>query len=330
MCEEITIIATFFNNADSVEYCVSSILAQDYERYKVILVDDGSTDETFERINRFSALPNVQVLHKMNGGAADARNYGIKHCDGGLVTFVDGDDVIHPTHLGNLYSAMISSNADIVACRTENVRSSDVLAFCHKVFPKNGQEVVISHQEAVLEILYERLLTSACGRLASKELYDRYPFPAGRYYEDVATGLHYLLSSEQISIAANATYGYVMRNDSITHKRSATMKQVADYLQAIDDLVSCARDECAGLDPAINYFEILELSRVHTLLNSVDDERSAEFDRRVIKAIRKKLAVVLCNPVVSLVDKARFVLVSTLPGIHDALLARYKRKRFDV
>lgn len=110
----VSVIVPIYNVENYVNQCVVSILNQTYKSLEIILVDDGSTDESGEICDHFSESDKrVITIHKENGGLSDARNAGLKRAGGKYVMFVDGDDSLHPLAIETLYNNMIRHKARI-------------------------------------------------------------------------------------------------------------------------------------------------------------------------------------------------------------------------
>ena len=93
--ELLSIIVPVYNSEKYVSVCIESILKQTYQNIEVILVDDGSTDESGKVCDEFEQADHrVRVFHKKNGGVSSARNLGIEKCRGRYVTFIDSDDFV--------------------------------------------------------------------------------------------------------------------------------------------------------------------------------------------------------------------------------------------
>ena len=104
MEELISVIVPVYNVEKYVEKCVESIINQTYKNIEIILVDDGSTDNSGKIIDNISLKDNrIKVIHKENGGLSDARNAGLDICNGKYIGFVDSDDSIHKKMYEILY-----------------------------------------------------------------------------------------------------------------------------------------------------------------------------------------------------------------------------------
>lgn len=113
----LSVIVPVYNVEPYLSKCLDSLLAQDISDYEIILVDDGSTDNSGTICDRYAAEhPAFQCIHKPNGGLPSARKAGYQVCRGQYVTFVDSDDWIASDMYKTMCNAMISTRADIIIC----------------------------------------------------------------------------------------------------------------------------------------------------------------------------------------------------------------------
>ena len=95
--EMISVIVPVYNIKNYVEKCVNSIINQTYQNFEIILVDDGSSDGSEVICDKLAMCDErIRTYHKANGGLSDARNFGIDKSRGKYISFVDGDDLLHP------------------------------------------------------------------------------------------------------------------------------------------------------------------------------------------------------------------------------------------
>lgn len=115
MNQTISVIVPVYNVAQYLPQCVDSILSQDYEDLEVILIDDGSKDASGEICDQYAAQDSrVRVIHQKNGGAAAAKNAGLRAASGKYLTFVDSDDYLEPNAYGFLMKVLVETDADAV------------------------------------------------------------------------------------------------------------------------------------------------------------------------------------------------------------------------
>lgn len=93
----VTIIIPVYNVEERIDYCLESVLAQTYQNIEILLIDDGSTDNSGKICDRYSQRDSrITVIHKKNGGVSTARNVGIVQSNGDYICFVDSDDAVKP------------------------------------------------------------------------------------------------------------------------------------------------------------------------------------------------------------------------------------------
>lgn len=126
MSKKVSVIIPVYNDEKYLEQCVESVLHQTYKNLEIILVDDGSTDNTPEICEYYREnYSQVRVLYKKNGGVGSSRNAGLAMATGDYVLFVDDDDWIDIHHVEDLYNLMIKNDADIAAANCNQYREED-------------------------------------------------------------------------------------------------------------------------------------------------------------------------------------------------------------
>ncbi len=114
---KISVIIPVYNAVRCISDCVSSLLAQSFSSFELLLIDDGSTDDSFEICKKLAEHDKrIRVFHKENGGAASARNLGLDNAVGDFIAFVDADDTVNIDFLEKLYATATKNNADIAMC----------------------------------------------------------------------------------------------------------------------------------------------------------------------------------------------------------------------
>lgn len=324
-CPLISVIVAFYNVSVCVDYCVQSLITQTYQNYELILVDDGSTDSTGKKLDAYASNPKVRVVHKTNGGLSEARNYGVGIAKGDYVSFVDGDDLVSPRYLETLSKGLGYGENVLVTALPKIIPIKHVTSFSWGDSFNSVAYHLLTNREALEKVLYEEIKTSAWGKLAPKSLYETHRFPEGKYYEEIATIGSFVTTVDCVVQTDAEIYGYVMRPNSIVHRRTATIKQVFDYFDAVSELVCHAAESGADHDP-IAYHKCLQLSRIHTLLSVVEDSsETLRAQSYVLSGIKESIAGVLHDPKVSFASKARFFLLASVPHLYDAAFSLFER-----
>lgn len=181
---EVSIIVPVYQVEKYIRQCVDSILAQTFTDFELILVDDGSKDQSGQICDEYARMDTrVKVIHKENGGAADTRNRGMDQSVGNYVMFVDSDDYIAPTMLECLYKNMLNENADIAACNYLYFFEND----SKKDFATNVKSEVLTGSEIFYYKKNERnygFWTVVWNKLMKRETVGKVRFRSGKYYED--------------------------------------------------------------------------------------------------------------------------------------------------
>ena len=321
----VSVIATFYNVSKYANDCVKSLLLQSFQNYEVILVDDGSTDSTPQILDEYVSMPNVQVFHKKNGGAGDARNFGFSKASGDYIAFVDGDDFISPYYVECLYNAVVATDCYMVAA--DHLIVNEDMTLDRLEWPQYGDVRRLDNSEAVEMLLYNSLAEGPWAKLIDRSLFESALFPAGRYYEDVAWAGKCFVEAGDIAILDTPIYAYRMREGSVVHKSEVAIKQAEDFLWAINELVEPIA--CAFPDRyyALAYRYSLEYARLHALLDDIvdDSQRAAELDEFALGEINELIHIVLNDKKAPVSGKMRFFLLSRSPKLHDDLLLFYER-----
>lgn len=229
----ISVIVPIYNTQQYLRRCVDSILCQSFTDFEILLVDDGSTDNSGEICEQYALENrNVRYIHKENGGLSDARNRGIECAGGEFLAFIDSDDVIHVDMLKILYDNMIEYDADIsmcsfLWCEGEVVPQAQLClneAVCFQ-----GKEVINLLMNNSFE--YSSEIVIACNKLYRADLFEDIRYPKGRIHEDEFIIHELLYKCNRLVYCPCKLYFYIYRPDSIV--ASLNDKRVRD---AVDSL----------------------------------------------------------------------------------------------
>lgn len=229
----VSVIVPVYNLENQVEKCLESILNQSYTNLEVLLVDDGSKDNSWTVINELAKKDSrVRCIHKENGGAASARNLGIKESKGKYLCFVDGDDFVQDSYVSDLYEAIIEKDSDMAWCDFVRVE-------------KGGKEFQIDQPPSKF-YLFE--MPSSCNKLFKKSLWidNDIWYPEGIKYEDVAIIPTLVLIAKNPVWVNKGLYNYVYTPNSVTttyDHRVLTLVTALDYAYMLFDKFNLLKDE---------------------------------------------------------------------------------------
>ena len=239
---KLSIIVPIYNVAPYLRKCVDSLLVQDISDYEIILVDDGSTDDSSaiadELVHAFSLSPlasrlQLRVIHQSNAGLSAARNTGIAAATGDYIMFVDSDDYLQPNTLDALLAQVERDNLDVLRFRYQNVRESGEAFAPYKDMTNYNDYSVIPTDG--LTFLNERMGTQcyACQFILRADLARQELFTPGIYFEDTDWTPRMLLRAKRVASIDLVVYNYLWREGSITlsqKDRAKMRRQLQDKM----------------------------------------------------------------------------------------------------
>ncbi len=208
---KLSIIVSVYNVEKYLRECLDSILCQEFSDFELIIVNDGSTDDSLAICNEYKTKDRrIRVIDKSNGGVSSARNAGIDVALGEYIAFVDSDDYIVPSMFNIMLSTMIKDDLDIICADTcVEMEGRLKLNLLYK------EERRWTGEEALHEILCDRLDNSSCNKLYRRDLFSTIRYPEGRVFEDVATIYKLVAASRRVGYIPQALYHYKRRKGSI-------------------------------------------------------------------------------------------------------------------
>lgn len=227
----ISVIVPVYNSENFLENCIDSILSQTYQNFELILIDDGSTDNSSYICDYYSREDNrIRVIHQINQGQAQARNYAVEKARGSWIHFVDSDDMIHPQMLEILLNAVEMTDAKMSMCGSLEVEEMPV-RFQEK---ESIEYIKLIVTEDTFRDLYEKgghRYWIVCSKLIHKSIIKSIPLPEGRIYEDNATVIKWINEAGIIADVKENLYFYRI-NFNGTSKSPFNLKKL-DYLWAL-------------------------------------------------------------------------------------------------
>lgn len=210
---KISVIVPVYNVSEYLARCVDSIVTQSFSDIEIILVNDGSTDNSGEICDSFSRTDNrIKVIHKQNGGLSDARNVGCKAAKGDFVAFIDSDDFVDREMLLKLYALAVESGADVAVCG---------ICDCYKErktpqFEENVTFVTNGINALKITLEGNKMPGSVCSKIIKRSVAQKISFRVGKTYEDAFYTPDLFLSVDTVAVTTESLYYYWHRSDSIT------------------------------------------------------------------------------------------------------------------
>lgn len=312
MNELISVIVPVYNVEHYLDQCICSIINQSYKELEIILIDDGSEDLSGSLCDRWREKDNrIKVLHQINQGLAVARNIGIKMSEGNYIVCVDSDDYISKKMVEDLYIEAVTSNADIVACRTECCNEDGKMIKTQENL-SSKKEYCGKEQLKALFMNNSGVTTTAWGKLYKKRLFEKIEYPAGKYHEDIYTTYKLLALSKKTCIISSSCYVYRQVSKSITH--SAFQKQHMDYLYACKERAEYVKSNYPEFSKKANAsiaYSACKLLKKKMHCNNTD----IFIEMELKKAIRDNLVDFLVESQSKITTKVFAVVVSINTGL---------------
>lgn len=207
----ISIIIPVYNGGQYLRPCLDSVLNQTCQEWELLLIDDGSTDDSGAVCDEYAADSRVTVVHKQNGGQAAARNDGMAMAHGQFISFVDCDDWLEPDMYATMMATLDREDADIVISGyTEEYKDYS------KEVNTDGMEVTYEAQEALKMVLQGRIGSYLWSMLFRREVVQE-RMPDLNPYEDHATIFKWISHARRVVVMPRAFYHYRQLGNSSLH-----------------------------------------------------------------------------------------------------------------
>lgn len=211
----VSVIIPVYNSSLYLNKCIESLLNQTYADLDIIIIDDGSNDNSFEICRKFELEDNrIRLYHQYNQGVAKARNKGLKKIKGDYVFFLDSDDFIAPKTIELLLNFSIKNKCDIV--QGEICYTYDNYGLVRK--RKFGTEKILNRKESIKELILQDLIKNfSWGKLYKRSLLNDLNFPYKSVFEDFKWSEEIINRCNKYGIVKEILYFYRQHKNSLTY-----------------------------------------------------------------------------------------------------------------
>lgn len=266
---KISIIVPVYNTENYIDKCIESILNQSVEDIQLIVVDDGSTDNSLKILKEYEKnnQDKMLVLSQENAGQGQARNHALKHATGDYLGFVDSDDWIDETMVEEMLSLAEKGDRDIVICdTTDHYSNRDVY-----------------HHASAFDNKFT-VTPSACNKIFKRSFVGDIHFPVGVWYEDFCFTTKLLFKTDNIDVIHKSFYHCHVRDES-TMTNQNSLKNL-DMIFVLDELKNYLIKEnlWEANKGVFNYFLV-----DHVLISTINRvaEHKTKEKKEVIAKLRK-------------------------------------------
>lgn len=250
----ISIIVPVYNVENYLTKCLDSLVNQSYENIEILVVDDGSKDDSGKIIKEYAEKypAKIKAFTKENGGLSDARNFGLDRATGDYIGFVDSDDHVTESMFEEMLLLAEKHQAKMVICNIQKVDENGRVTQKLTQIPNMPEKIKLDdHFSVFSDISY-----FACNKLFKKELFNQKRFKKGVHFEDIHLIPQLLLECEIIAQTQNFHYQYLERTDSIT--KTHTEKGL-DILKAVQDVENVfGKSKYAHKKKELKNFQVFE------------------------------------------------------------------------
>lgn len=206
----VSLIISAYNTENYIEQCIESVLSQDYQHWELLVVNDGSTDNTPAICDKYASKDNrIIVIHKKNTGQSDSRNIALQKAKGEFIGFIDSDDWIEPDFCKTLLVAIEQTGKDCATCGYLNEFVGETI-----YDPVSQKLLALSRNESIEKIYNRRLYAFLHGRLYRRSMLKE-PIPQLNRYEDFAVLYKWFSHGNGMALCPRFLYHYRQRKGSI-------------------------------------------------------------------------------------------------------------------
>lgn len=255
----ISIVIPVYNVEKYLDECIQSLQKQTYTNIEIILVDDGSTDNSGMICDKYAKTDfRIKVIHKQNGGMSDARNVGIDNATGKYIQFIDSDDYFKEDLIESLYKDICENNADIALCSHYIVTGNNITT------DATYEKRMYTREEVIQEFLLDtKIRAYVWNKLFKKSLFDEIKFPVGRVFEDQLIIPKLFAKADKIILNDIPLYYYRQREGSVLHNQTKELRIA--YIEAAFEMHDYVKTKVKNIEKFCNY------NIAHIAINTYND-----------------------------------------------------------
>lgn len=315
--EKISIVVPVYNVAKYLNNTIKHIVSQTYTNLEILLIDDGSTDESGRICDAFAATDSrIRVIHKENGGSSSARNVGIREATGAYIGFLDADDWADETMYEVLYKAAKENDADIAEVMSQDFSEEGELLKGPRL--NTGKVTFIPREEDFRLLMMHEGDSSFCTKLIKADFCKRFSFAENKLNEDFLLIVEMLLKTDGVYSIEEPHYNILIRNGSNqrsgykAHLYEAVINN-SDYAYEVmkEYFPSCLHEA----DRFRFYQRLIFLLHIPVSLMTKDNACY----QKVIAEVRDEKDIWINNPYLSAKEKRNLTILARAPKLSKRL-----------
>ncbi|WP_312767220.1 glycosyltransferase family 2 protein [Epilithonimonas sp.] len=251
---KVSIIVPVYNVELYLEKCLFSLVNQTLQEIEILVVNDGSKDNSQQIIEKFQRkYPNkIFGFVKENGGLSDARNFGIDRAKGQYLGFVDSDDYVSETMFEEMYNLAERHQAEMTICNLQKVDENGYITQKLTQLPNFPEKIILENNLSV----FSDISYFACNKIFKKGLFQNKRFKRGIHFEDIELIPQLLLDCHILAFTPIYHYQYLERQDSISKSHTKKGLDILKAVETVSEFFNQSR--FSQQKKALKDFQILE------------------------------------------------------------------------
>ena len=279
--ELISIIVCAYNVESYIKECLESIINQTYKQLEIIIIDDGSTDNTSKICDEYQKKDKrIKVIHQSNKGLAVSKNIGLDNTHGNYISFIDPDDYVKKNFIEILYKTLKTKKVKMVMCNYKN-KSDNILSKGINIF-QEGYHTIDIMQKVYKNKNREGIYIS-WNKLCHKSIYENIRFMDVRYGEDTSVIYEILYNAKKIYYIDKELYIYRIRKESLTDKTSHINKLIS-----LNKTTDHNKEICLKIGYTKMYIELV-VEKLYNLLilYKIDSKNQNKYKKEYLKEYKE-------------------------------------------
>lgn len=317
---KVSVIVPVYNGEKFIEECIKNVLNQTLEEFELIIINDGSTDNTLDICKRNSEIDKkIRIINQENKGVSSARNKGIEQSNGEYICFVDCDDKIEDNYLEELYNTCEENNVKISCCTIESIDNKGNIISSR--FMEDGYYKKIDALDELFK--FRGLNWGPCGKLFHKSLIKgNLKFPNLHVYEDLSFVYKAIYSSEGIYFTNKCKYYYIHRQN-VGAMDKFIKYPTTDVITISYEILEFIKKQSLPIWDTSFYGVISQVIMYINDINKIDCKWEKKESKNYIKETRKLLGKyridLLRNKTIYYKEKIIFLILSFSPRLYKII-----------
>lgn len=319
---KISVIVSIYNGEKYLKKCIESIINQSFSEFELILVNDGSTDNSKNICNEYRDKDNrVKVIDQQNQGVSYARNKGIETCEGEYICFIDCDDYIPNNYLERMYNVCDSNNVKFAACNIKAITEDQRV-----IWQKVMDEGIYTKENIMGKLLeFKEFNAGPCGKIFHKTIKDKIKFPNLKTYEDLIFVYKSINLLGEMYYIEDLDYFYIHRNNNsaMTEFIKSPTVDVINAAYEVLEFIDNNMPEIFGTSLyGIISQVMMYLNDINRIDKNWDKDSSKIYINEAQKLLRKYRSKLFINKTIFYKEKILFIIFSYSLSLYKILNRR--------